>query len=97
MVLSQVIAWLVVGALAGHLTGIVVKRKKKGFGRLANLGIGLIGALIGGAIFNLFGIDFGLGEVAISLKDIIAAFIGSIIFLLGVWLFRRQKKDRPKL
>jgi uncharacterized membrane protein YeaQ/YmgE (transglycosylase-associated protein family) len=94
MVLSQVIAWLVVGALAGYLTGIVVKRKRKGFGHLANLGIGLVGALIGGAIFNLFGIDFGLGEVAISLKDLVAALIGSMIFLLGVWLIRRQKKEK---
>jgi len=30
MILSQVIVWLVVGALAGYLTGIVVKRKKGG-------------------------------------------------------------------
>ncbi len=94
MTLSQVIVWLVVGALAGYLTGIVVKRKKEGFGHFTNLGIGLVGALIGGGIFNLFGIDFGLGEVAISLKDLVAAFIGSLILLLGVWLIRRQKKNK---
>ena len=94
MALSQVIVWLVVGALAGYLTGIVVKRKE-GFGHFTNLGIGLVGALIGGAIFNLFGINFGLGEVAISLKDLLSAFIGSLILLLGIWVARRRKKKKP--
>jgi uncharacterized membrane protein YeaQ/YmgE (transglycosylase-associated protein family) len=46
MTLSQVIVWLVVGALAGYFTGIVVKRTKEGFGHFTNLGIGLVGALI---------------------------------------------------
>ena len=95
MTLSQVIVWLVVGALAGYFTGIVVKRTKEGFGHLTNLGIGLVGALIGGAIFNLFNIDFGLGDVAISLKDLISAFIGSLILLLVIWLARKRRKNKP--
>ena len=37
----EVVVWLVVGALAGSLTGIVITRKKEGFGRYANLGVGL--------------------------------------------------------
>ncbi len=91
MTLSQVIVWLVVGALAGYFTGMLVKRTKEGFGHLTNLGIGLVGALIGGAIFNLFNIDFGLGDVAISLKDLLAAFIGSLLLLLGIWLARKRR------
>jgi uncharacterized membrane protein YeaQ/YmgE (transglycosylase-associated protein family) len=46
MTLSQVIVWLLVGALAGYFTGIAVKRTKEGFGHFTNLGIGLFGALI---------------------------------------------------
>jgi uncharacterized membrane protein YeaQ/YmgE (transglycosylase-associated protein family) len=95
MTLSQVIVWFVVDVLVGYFTGIVVKRTKEGFGHFTNLGIGLVGALIGGAIFNLFNIDFGLGDVAISLKDLLSAFIGSLILLLGVWLARRQRKNKP--
>lgn len=97
MSLSQIIVWLVVGALAGYFTGIVVKRTKEGFGHFTNLGIGLVGALIGGAIFNLFNIDFGLGNVSISLKDLISAFIGSLILLLVIWLARKRKKKQAMI
>jgi len=38
---SQIIVWLIVGALAGSLTGVVVKGTKKGFGPFTNLGIGV--------------------------------------------------------
>ena len=42
--------------------GMVVKRQKTGFGRFGNLGVGLVGALIGGALVKLFSIDLGLGN-----------------------------------
>ncbi len=87
---SQVIVWLLVGALAGTFTGIVIMRKREGFGRWANLGVGLMGAAIGGFLFELFGIDLGLGELAVSIEDLLAAFLGSLIFLLAVWLVRRR-------
>ena len=87
---SQIIVWLIVGALAGSLTGIVVKGRKKGFGPFANLGIGLVGALIGGTIFRAFNIDLGLGDLSISFQDLLAAFLGSLIFLVLVWLIHKK-------
>ena len=48
---TEIITWVIVGALAGSLTGLAVTRKKKGFGHLKNLGVGLAGALIGGLLF----------------------------------------------
>ena len=87
---SQIIVWLIVGALAGSLTGVVVKRTKKGFGPFTNLGIGLVGALIGGSIFRAFNIDLGLGDLAISFQDLLAAFLGSLIFLWLVWLIQKK-------
>ncbi len=87
---SQIIVWLIVGALAGSLTGIVVKGTKKGFGPLTNLGIGLVGALIGGSIFRAFNIDLGLGDLAISFQDLLAAFLGSLFFLWLVWLVHKK-------
>ena len=86
----DVVVWLVVGALAGSLTGLVVKRKKAGFGAFANLAIGLVGALIGGVLFQLLRIDLGLGELSVSLQDLLAAFVGSLIFLLLVRLIRKR-------
>ena len=49
---SQIIVWLIVGALAGSIAGMLVKRTREGFGPFTNLGIGLVGALIGGFIFK---------------------------------------------
>ncbi len=41
-----IVVWLIVGALAGYLARMVVKRSKEGFGRVTNIGIGLVGALL---------------------------------------------------
>ena len=92
---DEVIVWLIVGALAGSLAGVIVKRRKAGFGRVGNLGVGLVGALIGGLLFNLFGIDLGLGQIAITFEDLLSALIGSLIFLalLGIIRLRRKSKS----
>ena len=88
---SLIVVWLIVGALAGSLAGIVVKRSKEGFGRVANVGIGLVGALVGGFVFKIFNINLGLSNIVVSFEDLVEAFIGSLIFLLGVWLFRKYR------
>lgn len=90
---SNVIAWLIVGLLAGSLAGMLVRRQKAGYGKLGNLGIGLVGALIGGFLFRLFKIDLGLGDINISLEDLVAALIGAFVFLIILTLIRRGKKS----
>ena len=52
--LSDLIVWLVVGGLAGSLAGMLVTAKWEGLGRLNTLGVGQVGALIGGAIYPVF-------------------------------------------
>ena len=89
--MSQIIVWLIVGAIAGSLAGLIVKRTKQGFGKTTNLGIGLVGAIIGGLFFRLLGIDLGLGAISVSLEDIVAALIGSIVFLILLRLLRKRK------
>jgi uncharacterized membrane protein YeaQ/YmgE (transglycosylase-associated protein family) len=79
---DQVIVWFIVGAIAGSLAGLVTKGSKKGYGRFTNLGIGLMGAVLGGFLFRLLRIDLGLGSISVSLEDIVAAFLGSILFLV---------------
>jgi uncharacterized membrane protein YeaQ/YmgE (transglycosylase-associated protein family) len=82
---GQLIVWLIVGALAGTLAGRLVTFKKEGFGRLTNLGVGLVGALIGGLIFHVFKIDLGLGELKITFEDLIAALLGSLLLIVIWW------------
>ena len=88
--LSKIVIWLIVGLLGGTLAGAVVRRQLEGFGWSTNLGIGLVGALVGGLLFHLFGIWPGLESISVSLRDIVSAFIGSMLFLLGLWFWRRQ-------
>lgn len=93
---GQIIVWLIVGALAGSLTGIIVKRTKKGFGLYYNLAVGLVGALLGGLLFKVFNIDLGLGDISITFEDLLAAFIGSFLFLAIVWGVRKYRKKEPQ-
>ena len=92
--ISELVVWLVVGALAGSLAGMVVTRKKGGFGRYVNLGIGLVGALIGGLVFDLFNIDLGLGSLAITFEDLLSAFVGSLFFLAVLWFLIRSRRKK---
>ena len=87
--MSQILTWIIVGLLVGSFTGMLVKRKKEGFGWLTNFGIGLAGALIGGLLFSVFQIDLGLSAISISAQDLLAAFLGSLLLLLGLWVYRR--------
>ena len=96
--LEEFLVWIVIGVLAGSLAGLVVKRRKAGFGRLANLGIGMAGALIGGVLFNILKIDLGLANIVISAEDLVSAFLGSLVFLglvAGVrkWLANREDQE----
>ena len=88
--IDQLIVWFVIGAIAGSLAGLIVKRTKEGFGRFGNLGVGLIGAVVGGLLFRLLRIDLGLGAISVSLEDIVAALVGSILFLIVLRLLRKR-------
>jgi uncharacterized membrane protein YeaQ/YmgE (transglycosylase-associated protein family) len=46
-IISQVIVWLIVGVIGGSLAGLIAKWRRKGFGLTQNLGLGLVGAVIG--------------------------------------------------
>ena len=90
---DQFIVWLVVGILGGSLAGLVITWERAGFGHLRNLGLGLSGAVVGGLIFRLFGLFPRLDKIAISLRDIVAAFLGSLILLAALWLWQRFKQS----
>jgi len=88
LTLADIVVWMIVGLIAGSLAGMVVTASWTGLSRWTSLGVGMVGALIGGLIFRLFGIWPGLDSVAISLREILAAFVGSLIFLLILWIVR---------
>ena len=79
---ESVIAWLIIGAIAGWLAGQVVKGY--GFGLIGNIVVGILGAAIAGILAPRLGIytDSTLG-------NIVAATLGAVILLVLVGLVRR--------
>jgi uncharacterized membrane protein YeaQ/YmgE (transglycosylase-associated protein family) len=83
--------WIIIGLIGGSLTGLLAKRDREGFGMMTNLGLGLAGAFVGGLLFRLFGLLPDLDRISISLRDVVAAVIGSLLVLIGLWLWRRSQ------
>ena len=89
MTIYKIIVWLIVGAIAGTFSGRLATFSKKGLGFWTNIGIGMLGALVGGFFFWLFGINLGLGEIKVTFEDLISAFAGSLLCIVGWWLIRK--------
>jgi uncharacterized membrane protein YeaQ/YmgE (transglycosylase-associated protein family) len=83
--LESLIIFLIVGAVAGWLAGLIVRGF--GFGLLGNMVIGVIGAFIGGWLFRHFG-WFPAGGL---LGELIGAVVGAVILLLLLRLIRRGR------
>src|SRR5258708_39146136 len=99
--IGQIIVWIIVGGFAGTLAGRAVTLKRQGLGRWTNLVVGMAGAVIGGELFRLFRIDFGLGELKVTSEDLIAAFLGSLLVIFAWRVNLRIKvkdarKNHPK-
>jgi uncharacterized membrane protein YeaQ/YmgE (transglycosylase-associated protein family) len=86
---DQVIVWIVVGLIGGALAGALMTWERGGYGLWRNLALGLAGAVIGGLLFRAFGIWPGLDKIAISLRDIVSAVVGSLLVLAALWVWRK--------
>lgn len=83
MTVAALIIFLIIGAIAGWLAGLIVKGY--GFGLLGNIVVGIIGAFIAGLLFPALGLAFGGGILA----AIIHATIGAVILLVLIRLVKR--------
>ena len=83
MTVEILLIWLVVGAVAGWLAGLIVKGY--GFGLLGNIVVGIVGAFVGGWLFSYFGVAVGTGLVA----AIVSATAGAVVLLVLLGLVRR--------
>jgi uncharacterized membrane protein YeaQ/YmgE (transglycosylase-associated protein family) len=77
---KSVIGWLIVGLIAGWLAGKV--SRGRGFGCIANVVLGLVGAILGGWIFTKLGI-LGGGLI----YSIAAATVGAVVLVAIARLF----------
>jgi uncharacterized membrane protein YeaQ/YmgE (transglycosylase-associated protein family) len=79
------IYWIVVGGIAGWLASLVAGAGKK-MGCLVNIAVGIVGAVIGGWIFNQLELVPPGGRV---LAGIVVSFVGATVFLLVLRLLTR--------
>ena len=90
---AQVIVWIAVGLIGGSLAGLLITRQRYGFGVMRNLGLGLAGAVVGGLLFRWTGLFPGLDRISISLRDVVAAVVGSLLLLVALWLWQRYQQS----
>ncbi|QQS49446.1 MAG: GlsB/YeaQ/YmgE family stress response membrane protein [Acidobacteriota bacterium] len=74
--------FLIIGAVAGWLAGVLMKGG--GFGLIGNLLVGIIGSFIGGNLLGLLGITTG-GLIG----NLVAAVIGAVVLLYVVRLLKK--------
>ncbi len=79
------VAWIILGLVAGFIASKVVN--KSGEGVLLDIALGVVGALVGGFVFQTFGMA---GVTGLNLYSILVAAVGAIVFLLVYHLIFRE-------
>jgi len=73
----SIISWIILGLIAGFVGGKIVNREGQGF--WLNIALGIVGALVGGFLFSLFGAS---GVTGLNIWSMIVAIVGSVVVLL---------------
>lgn len=73
----NLVLFLIIGGVAGWLAGLIMKGR--GFGVLANIGVGIVGSFVGGLLFRLLQLHAGgiIGEL-------VTATVGAVLLLAAV-------------
>jgi uncharacterized membrane protein YeaQ/YmgE (transglycosylase-associated protein family) len=71
------LAWIVLGLIAGFIASKIVNRS--GSGILMDILLGIVGALVGGWLFNTFG---GTGVTGLNLYSMLVAVVGAVLVLV---------------
>ncbi|MGO9948108.1 MAG: GlsB/YeaQ/YmgE family stress response membrane protein [Steroidobacteraceae bacterium] len=79
------IAWIVLGLIAGFIASKVVNKSGEGF--LLDIVLGVVGAVVGGYLFQTFGMA---GVSGVNLYSILVAVVGAIVVLVIYHAIRRR-------
>jgi len=80
----SILAWIVLGLIAGFIASKIVN--KSGEGVFLDILLGIVGAVIGGWLFTRFG---AAPVTGVNLYSVLVAVVGSIIFLVVYHAIRR--------
>jgi uncharacterized membrane protein YeaQ/YmgE (transglycosylase-associated protein family) len=78
------LAWIVLGLLAGFIGSKIVN--KTGEGVILDIILGIVGAVVGGWLFNTFGAS---GVTGLNLYSLLVAVVGAVVILFLYHAFRR--------
>lgn len=81
-----IVTWIVLGLIAGWIASIITGTNERVSGWM-NVVVGVLGAVIGGLVLGMFGVDMTSG---FSLGSLVTAILGAIILLSIVRAFRRS-------
>src|ERR1700688_4515584 len=80
------LAWIVLGLVAGFIGSKLVNRRGEGI--LLDVLLGVVGAMVGGWLFHIFG---AAGVNGLNLYSLFVAVIGSVVFLVLYHTLRRRR------
>jgi len=75
----SIIGWIILGLIAGFIGSKIVN--SQGQGLLLDIVLGIVGAVVGGLIFSVFGAE---GVTGLNIWSLIVAVVGSVVVL---WLY----------
>ena len=73
----SIIAWIILGLIAGFIASKLVN--KTGEGVFLDIILGIVGAVVGGWLFNIFGVS---GVTGLNIWSIIVSILGAVVFLV---------------
>ena len=80
----SILAWIVLGLIAGFVGSKLVN--KSGEGMMLDMVLGIVGAIVGGWLFNMFG---AAGVSGLNLYSLLVAIVGSVVLLVTYHAIRR--------
>jgi len=81
------IAWIALGLIAGFIASKIVN--KSGEGLFLDILLGVVGAVVGGWLFNAFGMS---GVTGLNVYSLVVAVLGAVVFLVVYHLITGSRK-----
>jgi uncharacterized membrane protein YeaQ/YmgE (transglycosylase-associated protein family) len=81
-----IISWIILGLIAGFIASKIVDRQGQGF--WLDIALGIVGALVGGFLFDLFGAS---GVTGLNLYSMLVAVVGAVVVL---WIYNAMTGRR---
>jgi len=73
----SILAWIILGLIAGFIGSKIVN--KSGQGMLLDIALGIVGAVVGGYLFSMFG---ATGVTGLNLWSLIVSIVGAVVVLV---------------